>query len=1049
MPTFAEDVKTAMWLLFRIRRKSLVMLLLFYLLPIGYVFTQTGNLIGSPFAEELGGYAAPLVQSGRDCPDCCDLVVAPAGEAAERFVADFFEVASRHYAAEGLAGARVKYLESQAALSRYLTERRTLGSASAGFYLSLRPGGRGGRPAAGLGEGAPAAPSGAAVERVYVYVGEKLEGAPLIPDAGFAGGLGLPIQLILEEMKLDAVRARGAAGARSGGQDLQFQVLDVAEADYGLAVGSAASYTGTNYVLVGIAEITLLGELKAGNKTLYLGLFGLGRRAYALAAALFFLLEASVVLLVQLGELYFLACFGTIAGYGGPVCSGLNPALPALAVAMSVPSVVALCGVWLSFCSVACSTNAQLFLAFLLPVLLGTVGSIVVANLGALGWAEGWVLAVDALGVLLPPVNLFVFTVAAAEAYRLDINSALLGLPRPGLGELVAKRLGLGAPSLLETLLVSLLSAAVYAPLVDLLLRFGSRSGFPRQTARRRPREVEEGIAMEAAPGGLGPAASRGPAASPGRAASPPREPGLDGREGARSALDSDSVRLLGPQGGADAARAGSEPRFLLSSSLLYMVYPRAAASLSCAPAGQGGAAGGEPAPEAAGETFVELGFGRDPGRLRVEEGQRAALRDLTLNLEQGKIYALVGKNGSGKTTFLNLVLGLAAPPLSREDARRGVRRLRVAWPSPSAPGGLEFLYPAEAPHRLYAEALAVVLQSDVVFSLFTVREQMELMSRVVFGRVAPERIAEALADMGLEDCASQRIDRLSGGQRRRLSIAYALLKVQAGAGLLLLDEPSCGIDVKSRVYLARYLFRQRARRAAEGRPFLVLLTTHLLEEAEELADEMVIFRDGRLHAMGSQVFLKLSYAQGYTILVERLRGPEGGAAEEAGEGSGGEADPARRAGEPRAGAPADIPASVSSLAEAQALVRGLDPDSQVSALVSWIARSRGLSHAAGEIRVPFAEQGRIPEVAALLREVVPRVSFSIQCPSLNDVFLRAQEDSAGGAAGGAGGRAGRAAAGGAGGGAGPGAPPGLPGGSLDGSRSLVEHKWSTAQLCR
>jgi len=1023
MPTFLDDMRTTMWLLFRVRKKNLFVLILFYLLPIAYVFSQTANLISSPFSKEESGYSPKLAQADPKCEDGYDFVIGPSGDMATLFLDDFRKVARRHYPESEVDRLRFKQLTTYEEFEHYITDKKTIGTASAGFYLSRLNGEMDDQAAEASADLTVSKSSRSLIRRIYVYISDKTAGLDLILDSDFSSGSGLPIQLILSEMKVDVSDSQALPpGVYDYPDDLpsdqsafDIHIKDIASTNYGAVVGGASSYIGINYLLLGIAEAILLSELKAGDKTLYLGLFGLNRHAYILSTALFSLLESSGVLLIQTAELYFLACFGSMAGYGGPTCSGLNLALPILMVLMSIPSVVALCGLWISYCAVSCKTTIGLFMCFLLPTILGTVASMVVSILGALGWGDEWIVILDILGLVLPPVNLSIFLSSAAAVYQVDINSALANAPRLSLGDLITHRLGLGLPSVLEILLISILSVVIWSPVVNHLLRFGGKSGFPRQAASHRPKKLEEKLAMHAGHGTVNSRARRAEAAAQPPPA--PTTPALDSGMEKQSALTSDSAQLLvGTDNSAIlGASEGVWPQFMLSATLLSVVYPRPPASgLQDASAPGDGDA-----------PLIDRGFDYAARYEMVRKGEHAALRNLTLNLEQGKIYALVGKNGSGKTTFLNLILGLATTVRFREDVRRKIRRLRV-WAKrrpadevAEATEAPEFLYPAEAPQKLYSEVLAVVLQTDIVFSLFTVREQMELMSRVAFGRVAPDRIAEALEEMGLEDCVSQKISNLSGGQRRRLSIAYALLKVRAGASLLLLDEPSCGIDVKSRVYLAQYLFRQRERMAAEGRPFMVLLTTHLLEEAEELADEMIIFTEGQLNAIGSQVFLKRVYTHGYTILIERAANLRGEFIDVVAENSAVLAQENAGLGlePPQPAIPPEIPLSIREVGEAQAQVQGLDPDSRVSALVSWIARSRQLEYASREIRVPFEKQEQIPGIITTLRTITPPVSFSIQCPSLNDVFLGSQQAS-----------------------------------SAEGGNavSLVsEHAWSVAEVCR
>ena len=190
--------------------------------------------------------------------------------------------------------------------------------------------------------------------------------------------------------------------------------------------------------------------------------------------------------------------------------------------------------------------------------------------------------------------------------------------------------------------------------------------------------------------------------------------------------------------------------------------------------------------------------------------GQVVALDDVTLTIQAGEVVALLGPNGAGKTTAIGVMLGLRRPT-------RGTVRLFG-------------LPPADLDAR---SRCGVMLQESGTPELLTVREIVELFGTYYPRRLRPE---EALSLAGLEEQARTRLDRLSGGQRQRLFFALA---VTGDPEVLFLDEPTAGMDVEAR----RAFLAAIRRRARDGTT--VVLTTHYLEEADQLADRVVVIDRG------------------------------------------------------------------------------------------------------------------------------------------------------------------------------------------------------------
>jgi len=198
------------------------------------------------------------------------------------------------------------------------------------------------------------------------------------------------------------------------------------------------------------------------------------------------------------------------------------------------------------------------------------------------------------------------------------------------------------------------------------------------------------------------------------------------------------------------------------------------------------------------------------------------ALRQVDLDIRAGELVALLGPNGAGKTTAVKLLLGLARPTAG----------------SISIFGG----NPVNAEVRM---RIGAMLQVSRVPETLRVREHIDLFSSYY---PAPLPLEETLAIAGLEEIKNRLFGELSGGQRQRLLFALA---VCGDPDLLFLDEPTVGMDVE-----ARRLLWQQIRKLV-GRGKTVLLTTHYLEEADALADRVVVIHRGEIIAQGTPQAIK------------------------------------------------------------------------------------------------------------------------------------------------------------------------------------------------
>jgi len=209
---------------------------------------------------------------------------------------------------------------------------------------------------------------------------------------------------------------------------------------------------------------------------------------------------------------------------------------------------------------------------------------------------------------------------------------------------------------------------------------------------------------------------------------------------------------------------------------------------------------------------------------LRKRYGDNEVVAGVDLELRAGECFTLLGPNGAGKTTTLRCALGLAAPSA-------GVLTLC----------GL----PVPARAREARRRVGIVPQQDTLDPDFTCAENLMVYGRY-FGlpeAVIAARIPGLLAFAGLEGKRDARIQTLSGGMKRRLTLARALVNEPE---LLVLDEPTTGLDPQ-----ARHLIWDRLKQLIRGGT-TVLLTTHFMDEAERLADRLAILDAGRMLTEGS-----------------------------------------------------------------------------------------------------------------------------------------------------------------------------------------------------
>jgi ABC-2 type transport system ATP-binding protein len=230
---------------------------------------------------------------------------------------------------------------------------------------------------------------------------------------------------------------------------------------------------------------------------------------------------------------------------------------------------------------------------------------------------------------------------------------------------------------------------------------------------------------------------------------------------------------------------------------------------------------------------------------LRKHYGEVQALDGVSFAVREGEVFGLLGPNGAGKSTTVRVLVTLTEPN-----------------------GGTASVFGHDVARDAGAvrRVIGYVPQESGIDRRATGRENLLLQGRVygMRGAALRRRIDELLAIVGVADAADRTVDGYSGGMRRRLDIALGLVH---GPRVLFLDEPTTGLDPEARVAMW-----QEVGRLAAQESLTILLTTHYLEEADELAGRLAIFSRGRVVAEGTPNELK-SRLSGDAVHVELADG--------------------------------------------------------------------------------------------------------------------------------------------------------------------------------
>ncbi len=219
--------------------------------------------------------------------------------------------------------------------------------------------------------------------------------------------------------------------------------------------------------------------------------------------------------------------------------------------------------------------------------------------------------------------------------------------------------------------------------------------------------------------------------------------------------------------------------------------------------------------------------------------GEVRAVRDLSFSVREGELFAFLGINGAGKSTTINIMCG----QLSKDGGRVVI-------------DGNDLDQKPDAVKR----ELGVVFQSSVLDAALSVWDNLESRAALygIVGKEFRERIAELARMLDFEDLLRRTVGKLSGGQRRRIDVARALLHRPK---ILILDEPTTGLDPQTRKTLWAVIDKLR-----KEEKMTVFLTTHYMEEAAD-ADYVVILDAGRIVAEGTPLELKNRYTGDFITL--------------------------------------------------------------------------------------------------------------------------------------------------------------------------------------
>ncbi len=237
-------------------------------------------------------------------------------------------------------------------------------------------------------------------------------------------------------------------------------------------------------------------------------------------------------------------------------------------------------------------------------------------------------------------------------------------------------------------------------------------------------------------------------------------------------------------------------------------------------------------------EFAVEI---RDLNKI-YQSKQLRVLDDIDLNIKKGSFFGLLGPNGAGKSTLINILGGIV---------KKDCGTVKIA--------GIDI----DDNQKLSKFKIGIVPQELIVDPFFNVRETLEIYAGYFGIRKKDRKTDEIIAALGLEDKIDAKPRTLSGGMKRRLLVAKALVH---SPEILVLDEPTAGVDVELRTQLWDYVKKLNENGTT------VILTTHYLEEAEELCDEIAVLNKGKVVANDSKDNLMNILSEKKAVIYHKAR---------------------------------------------------------------------------------------------------------------------------------------------------------------------------------